>query len=283
MRWHGRLEGGERLRGDSAAAWCAGAEPRRPLRRQAVGRLWTTACLPRAAPALGDATSMRDVRATRRRTLAAVNGRVRSTRSGRPVAPRRTNRRRSHDRCFARFAACSPLALAVARCAGRARSRSSSASSTATRSFPAFLEPYKKGMELALDEINAAGGVLGRPLEIVSRDDNGSPGDAVRVAEELIVAREGRAADGHVPVQRRPRGRRPREAAQGAVPRRRAADRQDRLGERQQVHVPAARVDVHADGDARARRPRSSARSAGRSSIRTTSTASRRPPRSRSR
>src|SRR5262250_3316460 len=52
--------------------------------------------------------------------------------------------------------------------------------------FPAFLEPYKKGMELALDEINAAGGVLGRPLEIVSRDDNGSPGDAVRVAEELL-------------------------------------------------------------------------------------------------
>ena len=52
--------------------------------------------------------------------------------------------------------------------------------------FPAFLEPYKKGMELALDEVNAAGGVLGRKLEIVSRDDNGTPGDAVRVAEELM-------------------------------------------------------------------------------------------------
>src|SRR6266540_7120220 len=54
------------------------------------------------------------------------------------------------------------------------------------KTFPAFLEPYKKGMELALEEINAAGGVLGRPLEIVSRDDNGNPGDAVRVAEELL-------------------------------------------------------------------------------------------------
>ena len=54
------------------------------------------------------------------------------------------------------------------------------------KQFPGFLEPYKKGMELALGEINAAGGVLGRPLEIVSRDDNGNPGDAVRVAEELI-------------------------------------------------------------------------------------------------
>jgi branched-chain amino acid transport system substrate-binding protein len=53
--------------------------------------------------------------------------------------------------------------------------------------FPAFLEPYKRGMDLALAEVNAAGGVLGRPLEIVSRDDNGTPGDAVRVAEELLT------------------------------------------------------------------------------------------------
>ena len=52
--------------------------------------------------------------------------------------------------------------------------------------FPAFLEPYKKGMELAVEEINAAGGVLGRKLELVTRDDGGNPGDAVRVAEELI-------------------------------------------------------------------------------------------------
>src|SRR5258705_891310 len=52
--------------------------------------------------------------------------------------------------------------------------------------FPAFLEPYKKGVELALAEVNAGGGVLGRPVEIVSRDDNGTPGDAVRVAEELM-------------------------------------------------------------------------------------------------
>ena len=55
------------------------------------------------------------------------------------------------------------------------------------KQFPAFLEPYRKGMELALDEINASGGVLGRKLEIVSRDDNGTPGDAVRVADELVT------------------------------------------------------------------------------------------------
>ena len=51
---------------------------------------------------------------------------------------------------------------------------------------PAFLEPYKKGMELAVEEINAAGGVNGKKIELITRDDNGSPGDAVRVAEELI-------------------------------------------------------------------------------------------------
>ncbi len=55
------------------------------------------------------------------------------------------------------------------------------------KQFPSFLDPYRKGMELARDEINAAGGVLGRPLEIVSRDDTGTPGDAVRVAEELVT------------------------------------------------------------------------------------------------
>jgi branched-chain amino acid transport system substrate-binding protein len=52
--------------------------------------------------------------------------------------------------------------------------------------FPAFLEPYKKGWELAQEEINAGGGLLGRKLEIVSRDDGGNPGDAVRAAEELL-------------------------------------------------------------------------------------------------
>jgi branched-chain amino acid transport system substrate-binding protein len=52
--------------------------------------------------------------------------------------------------------------------------------------FAAFLDPYKKGMELAADEVNAAGGVLGRKVEVVSRDDNGNPADAVRAAEELL-------------------------------------------------------------------------------------------------
>ena len=55
---------------------------------------------------------------------------------------------------------------------------------------PAFAEPYRKGIELALEEINAAGGVLDRPLEFIFRDDQGEPGEAVRIAEELMT-REG--------------------------------------------------------------------------------------------
>ena len=58
------------------------------------------------------------------------------------------------------------------------------------KSQPAFLEPYRRGLELAIEEINKGGGVLGRKLEVISRDDGGNPGDAVRVAEELVT-REG--------------------------------------------------------------------------------------------
>jgi branched-chain amino acid transport system substrate-binding protein len=55
------------------------------------------------------------------------------------------------------------------------------------KSQPAFLDSYKKGWEMAVDEINKAGGVLGKKLEVVSRDDGANPGDAVRVAEELTT------------------------------------------------------------------------------------------------
>jgi branched-chain amino acid transport system substrate-binding protein len=45
---------------------------------------------------------------------------------------------------------------------------------------------YKRGAELAIDQINAAGGVVGKKLELITRDDGGNPGEAVRGAEELI-------------------------------------------------------------------------------------------------
>ena len=51
---------------------------------------------------------------------------------------------------------------------------------------PAHTEPYKMGATLAIEEINAAGGVLGEQLVLVSRDDQGEPGEAVKIAEELF-------------------------------------------------------------------------------------------------
>jgi branched-chain amino acid transport system substrate-binding protein len=52
---------------------------------------------------------------------------------------------------------------------------------------PAFLEPYRHGMTLAIEQVNAAGGIAGKKLELVTRDDNANPGDAVRAAEELLT------------------------------------------------------------------------------------------------
>lgn len=54
----------------------------------------------------------------------------------------------------------------------------------------AFAVPYRNGWQLAVDDLNAKGGVLGRKIEVVSRDDGGTPTDAIRAAEEL-VSREG--------------------------------------------------------------------------------------------
>ena len=40
----------------------------------------------------------------------------------------------------------------------------------------AFTVPYRDGWQLALDEINAKGGVLGRKIEVISRDDGSTTG-----------------------------------------------------------------------------------------------------------
>jgi branched-chain amino acid transport system substrate-binding protein len=50
----------------------------------------------------------------------------------------------------------------------------------------AFTGPYKAGVEMAVEEINAKGGVLGRKLEVVFRDDKGQPAEAVKHAQELV-------------------------------------------------------------------------------------------------
>ncbi len=51
---------------------------------------------------------------------------------------------------------------------------------------PAHTVPYRQGAILAIEEINRSGGVLGRKLELISHDDQGKPGEAVKVAERLF-------------------------------------------------------------------------------------------------
>ncbi|HRL20890.1 MAG TPA: ABC transporter substrate-binding protein [Alcaligenes sp.] len=51
---------------------------------------------------------------------------------------------------------------------------------------PAFLGPYRNGMELAVEQINQAGGIHGKQLQLIIKDDNSNPGDAVRAAQELL-------------------------------------------------------------------------------------------------
>src|SRR5262249_36057605 len=46
--------------------------------------------------------------------------------------------------------------------------------------------PYREGILMAVKEINDAGGVLGRPLEFVFRDDKLKPDEAVKAARELV-------------------------------------------------------------------------------------------------
>jgi branched-chain amino acid transport system substrate-binding protein len=56
---------------------------------------------------------------------------------------------------------------------------------------PAFTVPYRNGWQMAVEEINSAGGLIGgRKLEVVSRDDGGKPDDATRNAQELLSSQK---------------------------------------------------------------------------------------------
>src|SRR5512140_1923506 len=51
---------------------------------------------------------------------------------------------------------------------------------------PSFTDPYRKGWQLAVEEINAAGGIGGKKLVVISKDDGGKPADAQTAANELV-------------------------------------------------------------------------------------------------
>jgi branched-chain amino acid transport system substrate-binding protein len=54
------------------------------------------------------------------------------------------------------------------------------------KALPGFSTAYRRGWMLALEQLNAAGGVVGRKLEVRSRDDHGKPDDAVQAAQALV-------------------------------------------------------------------------------------------------
>jgi branched-chain amino acid transport system substrate-binding protein len=52
-----------------------------------------------------------------------------------------------------------------------------------------FGMPMQNGVRLAIDEINAVGGYLGRPIELVVKDDQASPSAGLAQSQALVDAR----------------------------------------------------------------------------------------------
>jgi branched-chain amino acid transport system substrate-binding protein len=53
---------------------------------------------------------------------------------------------------------------------------------------PQGTEGYRKGWQLAVEQVNAGGGVIGgRKIEVIARDDAGKPDVATRAAQELVT------------------------------------------------------------------------------------------------
>lgn len=59
-------------------------------------------------------------------------------------------------------------------------------------------EMDKRGVELAVEEINARGGVRGRPLRVIERDDQGDGSRAAQIAADYLDNRSVVAVVGHV-------------------------------------------------------------------------------------
>ncbi len=113
---------------------------------------------------------------------------------------------------------------------------------------PAFTVPYRNGATLAIEEINASGGVLGRPLELVSRDDNGKPEDALRNANDLVFNEKVVALSGtffsNVGLARLRFCQDQQDSLRGC----RSAQRCAHLAKGQPLHIPRTLKHLHAGG-----------------------------------
>ena len=82
-------------------------------------------------------------------------------------------------------AVCAMVAMAAGGAALQAQETIRVGEINSYTALPAFTEPYRKGWQLALEQINEAGGIDGRMVEVIAKDDAGKPGDAVTAANEL--------------------------------------------------------------------------------------------------
>ena len=80
------------------------------------------------------------------------------------------------------------LALILASATARAQAIRIGVNEPLTGAFAASGTYVVNGAKIAVDEINAHGGVLGRKLELVIEDNRSNPTEAAAVAEKLITS-----------------------------------------------------------------------------------------------
>jgi branched-chain amino acid transport system substrate-binding protein len=88
-----------------------------------------------------------------------------------------------------------PLAFALAACARDTKPVTLGAAGPWNSAYGALA---RRGVDLAVDEINASGGIHGRPLRILARDDMGTPSKAIEVAQEFVRNPEVLGVVGHL-------------------------------------------------------------------------------------
>ena len=76
-------------------------------------------------------------------------------------------------------------------------------------------EAIVRGLSLAIDEINAKGGVLGKKVELLVRDDESNPAKGVLAARELVQREKVAALFGGLDTPRLDRDRAIRQPGQG--------------------------------------------------------------------
>src|SRR5215210_4162170 len=87
------------------------------------------------------------------------------------------------------------LAGSVLACAGQPADVTLGAAGPWTEGYGAM---NKRGMDLAIEEINANGGVRGRPLRLLARDDGADGAKAATIALEFVTNPAVSAVVGHV-------------------------------------------------------------------------------------